>query len=179
MPLPPYSDRERAVNALHSLVGGPDRKLYAGSGVPAALHVPGADLVLCAGDNQVPLDVHALRPLAVERGCSVIGTYVDQMLSGHRIVVDVVVYADGTATLYPEYRVWVAGNAGADAALVPESGAGPVMRLSSAGLRLADAPPFATRAARDTDVARAQALLHRLIWDGTPYATPIARGRAR
>lgn len=177
MPLHPSSYRNRAVLALHRILGGDPRDLSAGSGIPAALHLPDTNLIVCAGDHEIPLDVTRLRPLALKQGCSVLATYVDPFVSGHRFVFDVVLAAVGDAVLYPEYRLWLSDDG--RAALISEGGKDPAIDLTFSRPRLASEPPYPNSVARQTGIARAQSLLHGLIYRGTPFATPLDQNIGR
>lgn len=177
MELNPNLYRNRAVLALHRLIGGPATTFIAGPGVPVSLDLPEAGLVLTAGDNKEALDLTQLRPLAIERRRDVLGTYVDPMLSGHRFVFDIVLYRRREAKLHTEYRLWLADSGAAW--LVPERGEGRALALTNRGLRTERRQPYRDAVERQLGIARGQARLHDLVYAGTPYASPLDRAVGR
>lgn len=171
MPLHTNVARNRAVLALHTLVGGRViPKHNPEPGIPVALVVPSAKLLLVGGDNQAALDWTRLKPLAQARQSDVLGMATDPYVSGHRFLIDAVLFRRGAATLYPEYRLWFGENN--VLALVRETGDGPAIALRPGGLTLAVRPPYADTVRRTTGIARGQARLQELVHAGTPFATP-------
>lgn len=169
--------RDRAVLALHRLVGDDATPVERISGLAAAIRLVDLDLILAAGDHEQPLDFTRLKPLAARHGCNVLATYVDPLLSGHVFILDAVLWQGGVAETYPERRLWLGD--GQPFTLVSGQGTGPALTLSATGLAFADTPPFTDTLSRNIGVASGQALLHRLIYAGTPFATPIAAHRGR
>ena len=168
--------RGRAVMALHALVGGKADAKSFGPGIPAALEVPHARLIVMAGDHEACLDPAALRPVAVRTGFDVMGIWVDPLLSGHRFLIDAVLSGD-KPSVHPEHSLSL-GNEG-NAFLVPSKGEGVAIAITAQGLRLARELPFTGEASRLAGIARGQAHLQAAIFGGSPFAKPIERGLAR
>ena len=68
-----YSCRNRAANALHTLVGGAGKEQVL-RGIPVAIEMAEVGLFILAGDHERPLAPSALVPLAMRTGCNVIAT---------------------------------------------------------------------------------------------------------
>ena len=173
MPLKSYFFRDRAVSALHTMMHGGVACLLQSSDVPVALSVRSAGLVIVAGDSDEPLDWTRLKPFARAQQLNVVATYVAPMRAGHRFLFDVVLQHAKVVTLYPEYRLWK-GETG-NLALIPEASHGPSFTLDAAGVKLARRSPCPAAPQRTVGLARAQASLIKLIFDGTPYSVPLDR----
>lgn len=108
--IPHHHDyRRRAASALHQLVGEPGKELFLPT-LPVAIEIADARLIVTAGDQHKALDPFSLKPLAEATGRSVVATWVDQMLSGHKFLIDAVLMTDGKAVAYPERR-WSSARA--------------------------------------------------------------------
>ena len=178
MPHRPDNARNRAVLALHALVGGRAVQEHMPEpGIPVALTVSSAKLMLVAGDNQAPLDWTRLKPLAVVRRIDVLGMATDPYVSGHRFLIDAVLFRKGAATLYPEYRLWLGANG--VLALVRQTGDGPAIALRPGGLTPAVTQPFKNKVGLTTGLARGQARLQELVHGDTPFATAQDRYLSR
>lgn len=170
----PRSYRERAVNALHSLVGGDARTAYPAT-LPVALMMP--TLAITAGDEGRALDPWALRPFALKHGVDVVATWTDRMLSGHSFEIDAVLARGGDAVHYPSLRLWTVPKSGTF--LVSPDDAAVAIAIDAAGIRPAARLPYRNKADRAVGLAAGQALLQQLVFGGSPYATPLSRNIGR
>ena len=100
-------------------------------------------------------------------------TYVDPFKSGHRFQFDIVLLHDGAARLLERYRLWMPQIGSLH--FVPDRGDGPCIAIGERALLQIDRPPFRTKARKMLGIARGQAELQRLVYGGTPFATPNAR----
>lgn len=172
----PRSLAERAMVALHSLVGGAGTQRFFAA-LPNALMLPGCALAITAGDESRALDPFALRPFALEHGVSVIATWTDRMLSGHAFEIDVVLAGSGDAVHYPSLQLWATSKVGAF--LVSPNGREIAIAIDAAGIRPASRLPYRSKADLTTGIAAGQALLHARIFGGSPFATPLPRNIGR
>lgn len=170
----PRSYRERAANALHSLVGGDAKTTYLGT-LPVALMMPG--LAITAGDESRALDPWALRPFALKHGVDVVATWTDRVLSGHTFEIDAVLIGGGNAVHYPSLRLWMAPKRGTF--LISPDDAGVAIAIDEAGIRPAARLPYRNKADHTVGIAAGQALLQQLVFGGSPYATPLPRNIGR
>lgn len=172
----PRSYRERAINALFQFVGVEAKQMYLPH-VPTALMLAHCGLAITAGDEGRPLDPFALEPFAAKHGVSVIATWTDRMLSGHAFEIDVVLNTIGTLDQYTARRIWVQPKRGAW--LVAQDDARPVIAIDHAGVRLATRKPYRDKVDLLLGIAVGQALLHSLVFGGSPNATPLPQNLSR
>lgn len=168
----PRHYRDTAMNALASLVGDDGKERFFPR-VPKALMLAQQRLAIAAGDEKYALDPFALRGFAIEHDVNVVATWTDPMLSGHTFEIDVVLSANGDAVHYPSLRLWLMEKRGAY--LVAPDGDGPVIAIDTRGVTPIGKPPFSSKADRLLGIATGQALLQRITFAGSPYATPNPR----
>ncbi len=169
------SYRNRAANALHTLVGGAGKQCFLDG--HTAIEMADIGLVLLAGDHERPLAPASLAPLATKTGYNVMATWVDPVLSGHRYLIDAVVMTAGVPQVFAEYRLF---RTNAETSfLIDGRGDEPAIAIDVGGIRVAPRLPYRDTAGRMLGIAAGQALLQHRIFARTPYATALERNLAR
>ena len=171
----PYAHRDRAINALASLVGDDGKERFYAT-LSRTLLLP-CGLAIAAGDESRALDPYALKPFALKEGVSVIATWTDKMLSGHNFEIDVVLNDGDEAVHHQALRLWLAERHGAF--LVAPDGDDLSIVIDAAGVRLTGKPPYRDKAERMLGIATGQALLQQRVFAGSPFATPLPRNFGR
>ena len=168
--------RNRAALALHSLIGGAATGRIL-SGLPAVIEMPDAQVMIVAGDHERALSPSALKPLATSTGWTVLATWVDPMLSGHRFQIDAVLIIKGEPLVFAE-RCLLRTKEDATF-LVSASGDDPALMIGEGGVHLVPCLPWRDGAERLLGIAAGQALLQQRIYADSPYASPLARNIGR
>lgn len=170
-----HAYRDRAINALASLIGNDGKERYFAA-IGRALVLP-CGVVIAGSDQSGALDPYALKPFALKEGVSVIATWTDTMLSGHDFEIDVALNDDGHVVHHQALRLWVAEGRGAF--LIAPDEAEPALSIGAAGIGRAAALSYRDKVERLLGITAGQALLQRLIFSGSPYATPLSRNIGR
>ena len=171
----PRAYRDHAINALATLVGDHGKERFLPR-IKALVMAP-QRLAITAGDQSHALDPYVLKAFAVEHNVNVVATWTDSMLSGHAFEIDVILTAEGDAVHYPSLQLWLMEKRGTY--LVAPSGDGPVISIDTRGITPIGKPPFRNKADRLLGIATGQALLQRLTFRGSPFATPSPRNLDR
>lgn len=172
----PCSYRERAINALAALVGDDGQEQHLPR-LSRALVLPRQHLAIVAGDERIVLNPYALKVTAIEHGLNIVATWTDKMLSGHQFEIDVVLHEGDGAVHHQALRLWAVEKRGAF--LLAPGGNGPVVAIDTRGLTPINRPPFRSKADLTIGIASGQALLQRLTFAGSPFATPLPRNLGR
>lgn len=172
----PCSYRDRAINALAALVGDDGQEQHLPR-LPRSLVLPRQHLAIVAGDERIVLNPYALKATAIERGFNIVATWTDKMLSGHQFEIDVVLHKGDGAVHHQALRLWAVEKRGAF--LLAPGGDGPVIAIDARGITPTDRPPFRSKADLTIGIASGQALLQRLTFAGSPFATPLPRNLGR
>lgn len=168
--------QERATQTLVDIMGGGD--VTAVSDVARGtwgLRLNDRPLIVIAGDQNLPLDHTLLRPLAIEKGCDVLATYVDDFKSGHPFLFDLVLKRGPDAIHHAGYRLCLLE--GRPPMFVPEHCAGPPIRITGGGLEASDGSSSLTKKQRLIGVAQGQTELQRRIHVGPPSDHQLAKDR--
>ncbi len=170
-----HAYRDRAINALASLIGNDGKERYFAA-IGRALVLP-CGVVIAGSDQSGALDPYALKPFALKEGVSVIATWTDKVLSGHNFEIDVVLNDGDEAVHHQALRLWIAERHGAFL-VAPDSDDLSIV-IDAAGVRLAGKPPYRNKAERMLGIATGQALLQQRVFAGSPFATPLPRNIGR
>lgn len=172
----PCSYRDRTINALATLVGDDGEEQHLPR-LSRALVLPRQRLAITAGDERTVLNPYALKAAATERGLDIVATWTDKMLSGHQFEIDVVLHEGDGAVHHQALRLWAVEKRGAF--LLAPSGEGTIVSIDARGLTPIDRPPFRSKADLTIGIASGQALLQRLTFVGSPFATPLPHNLGR